>query len=263
MPKKRQKRKKNKSLTSYLITFACLSIFIYAAYNLSGILYDYYTNHKVLNDLQEIYYQDRKDDDLTDQDHWSEKRIRSGFEDLKTMNEDVVGWITIDGTKIDYPIMQAEDNIEYLDTNYYGDKSIAGSIFMDFRNDITMNENNLILYGHRVKDGSMFQQLTKYLDEDFFESHRTFTIDTLYDRYEAEIFAVYNTMIDFNYIQTDFSSESDFNELIQGINQRSIYETDLSLAPSDQMITLSTCEYTLDPDDSRLVVHAKLTKIDG
>lgn len=261
MPVKSKGKKKNRSLISYTITIACLSVLIYASYGLFGILYDYYHNDKVLNNLQEIYYQDHGREDSVD--HSSEKRIRSGFDDLQSMNEDVVGWITIDDTKIDYPIMQADNNIKYLDTNYHGDKSRAGSIFMDFRNDITMKENNLILYGHRVKDGSMFQHLKKYLDEDFFESHRTFTIDTLYDSYEAEIFAVYNTMIDFNYIQTDFSTEEKFDHLIQGINQRSIYESDITVNSSDQMITLSTCEYTIDPDDSRLVVHAKLTKIDG
>lgn len=254
-------RKKKRSLLSYAITISCLSVFLYAAYGLFGILYDYYNNDKVLTNLQEIYYQNQAAEEIAHPS--SEKRIRSGFDSLKEMNEDVVGWITIDDTRIDYPIMQSDNNTDYLDRNYYGEKSIAGSIFMDFRNNITMNENNFILYGHRVKDGSMFQHLTKYLDEDFFKSHRKFTIDTLYDSYEAEIFAVYNTMIDFNYIQTDFSSGEEFDSLIEGIHQKSIYETDVTIDATDQIITLSTCEYTLDSDDSRLVVHAKLTKIEG
>lgn len=259
MANKRHPKKKGRSFVSYAITLTCLGVFIYAAQGLLGILYGYYNNHKVVNNLQEIYYQDREGEELVH--HSSEKRVRSGFEDLREINDHLVGWITINDTKIDYPIVQADNNVDYLDTNFYGEKSLPGSIFMDFRNDITMNENNLILYGHRVKDGSMFQHLTKYLDEEFFESHRTFTIDTLYDRYEAEVFAVYNTMIDFNYIQTDFASEEEFDDLLEGINERSIYETDIALDVNDQMITLSTCEYTLDSDDSRLVVHAKLTKI--
>lgn len=253
------RQKKKRSFLSYAITLGCLSVFVYAAYGLVGILYDYYKNDQVLTNLQEIYYQQPAEAD--DMYPTAEKRIRSGFDQLKEMNEDVVGWLTIDDTKIDYPIMQAEDNTAYLDRNYYGEKSIAGSIFMDYRNDITMNENNIILYGHRVKDGSMFQQLTKYLEEDFFKSHRTFTIETLYDSYEAEVFAVYNTMIDFNYIQTDFSNGEEFDALLQGIGERSIYETDVTVTADDQMITLSTCEYTLDSNDSRLVVHAKLTKV--
>lgn len=261
MPNKEMPMKRKRRLGSYIVTIACLAVFIYAARGLFGILYDYYNNHQVLNNLQEIYYQ--SEDAKISTQFSGEKRIRSGFDDLKAINEDVVGWITIGGTKIDYPILQADNNSKFLDTNFYGDQSIAGSIFMDFRNDVTMRENNFILYGHRMKDGSMFQHLTKYLDEDFFESHRTFTVDTLYDSYEAEIFAVYNTMIDFNYIQTDFSSEEAFNYLIEGIQERSIYQTDIPINADDQMITLSTCEYTLDSNDSRLVVHAKLTKTEG
>lgn len=254
-------KKQRRSFISYSITIACIGIFVYAAYGLFGVFYDYYRNDKVLNNLQEIYYQDR---DVEESVHASgEKRIRSGFDDLKSMNEDVVGWISIGDTKIDYPIMQSDNNVDYLTRNYHGDRSLAGSIFMDFRNDITMKENNLILYGHRVKDGSMFQQLTKFLDRDFFESHGTFTIDTLYDSYQAEIFAVYNTMIDFNYIQTDFNYKEEFEDLLEGINERSMYETDVAVNADDQIITLSTCEYTLDSNDSRLVVHAKLTKIEG
>lgn len=255
------KQKKKKRFLSYAITIVCLSVFLYAAYGLLSIVYDYYKNDQVLSNLQEIYYQNQEADDAVPLS--SEKRIRSGFDTLKEMNDDVVGWITIDDTKIDYPIMQGDNNEAYLTRNYHGDKSIAGSIFMDYRNDITLNENNFILYGHRVKDGSMFQHLTKYLEEDFFDTHRTFTIDTLYDRYEAEIFAVYNTMIDFNYIQTDFSNQAEFEQLLAGMNERSIYETDIEVNSDDQILTLSTCEYTLDPDHSRLVVHAKLTKVEG
>lgn len=254
-------KKKRRPIVSYIITIVCLSVFVYAGQGLFSILYDYYQNDKVLNQLQDIYYQ--ADSDKKETQFMGEKRVRSGFDDLKSINEEVIGWITIDDTKIDYPIMQADNNVDFLDTNFYGEQSIAGSIFMDFRNDITMRENNLIVYGHRMKDGSMFQHLTKYLDEDFFNTHRTFTIDTLYDSYEAEIFAVYNTMIDFNYIQTDFTSEDEFGQLIDDIHERSIYETDVSLDADEQMITLSTCEYTLDQNDSRLVVHAKLTKIEG
>lgn len=256
----KQRPKKNKSILSYAITIICLSVFVYAAYGLFGILFDYYRNDKVLADLQDIYYEDREDEMNTHP--YAEKRIRSGFDGLKEINDDIIGWITIENTKIDYPILQSGNNTDYLKRNYYGEDSLPGSIFMDYRNNVTMNEKNFVLYGHRVKDGSMFQHLTKYLDKDFFEANQTFTFDTLYDRYEAEIFAVYNTMIDFDYIETDFDNEADYTALLQGIHERSIYETDVEITNDDQMITLSTCEYTLDPDDSRLVIHAKLTKIE-
>src|SRR5690625_5896253 len=123
------------------------------------------------------------------------------------VNKKVVGWITIEDTQIYYTILQIDNNIDFVTQNFYGEESIAGSIFMDYRNDVTMEDNNIIVYGHRMKYGSMFQHLTKYLKKNFFDSHRIFTFDTLYESYEAEIYAFYATIIDFNYNQTDYSSE--------------------------------------------------------
>src|SRR5699024_10762423 len=142
-----------------------------------------------------------------------------------------------------------------LTENYYGDESRAGSIFMDYRNDITSENLNTVVYGHRMKDGSMFQHLTKFLDEDFFKSHLTFEYDTLYDSYEAEIFSVYNTLTDFNYIQTDFSSKEEYGELLDKMQEKSRFKTDVEVSADDQIITLSTCDYELDQNEGRLVIH--------
>src|SRR5699024_9321455 len=126
---------------------------------------DYYKNRKMMSEVQDIYYEF----DSADTAQAAESNeIRSGFEELLKQNEDVVGWITIDDTQVDYPILHSSDNIEYLTENYYGNQSRAGSIFMDFRNDITSSNLNTVIYGHRMKDGSMFQQLTKFLDQEFF-----------------------------------------------------------------------------------------------
>lgn len=249
-------------IISAFITVVCLAVFIYAAHGLIDTFIQYKKNDQVVKEVQEIFYQDTNR--LTasaDKGIDSRSTVRSGFEELLKINEDVIGWITIEDTKIDYPIMQTGNNTDYLRTSFYGDYLLAGSLFLDYRNDLTTNEErNLIVYGHRVKDGSMFEHLTRYLDEDFYQTHRTFSFDSLYEAYEAEVFAVYNTMIDFNYIETDFSSDAEYEQFLKEIQERSIYEADIDLSAHDQIITLSTCEYTLHPDDSRLVVHAKLTK---
>jgi len=210
-----------------------------------------------MSEVQDIYYQ--LDSGDTAQASESNE-VRSGFDELLKQNEDVVGWITIEDTQVDYPILHSSDNFDYLKTNYYGDESRAGSIFMDFRNDITSSDLNTVIYGHRMKDGSMFQQLTKFLEQDFFEEHRTFQYDTLYESYEAEIFAVYHTLTDFNYIETDFPSDEAYEKLLNQIQEKSIFQTDIELSADDPIITLSTCDYQLDADDGRLVVHAKLVK---
>ena len=253
---KKKKRPIQKFISS-LVTIVCLAVFIYASSGLFNAFMDYYNNRKMMSEVQDIYYQ--LDSGDTAQASESNE-VRSGFDELLKQNEDVVGWITIEDTQVDYPILHSSDNFDYLKTNYYGDESRAGSIFMDFRNDITSSDLNTVIYGHRMKDGSMFQQLTKFLEQDFFEEHRTFQYDTLYESYEAEIFAVYHTLTDFNYIETDFPSDEAYEKLLNQIQEKSIFQTDIELSADDPIITLSTCDYQLDADDGRLVVHAKLVK---
>jgi len=259
-----KKRRVNilKKWLSRVIIIACLGVFFYAAHGLVDIFSDYYKNRKVLNSAQETYYKVTKAEEKEPEEtRGNQSEIQPQFVEILEENEDVVGWITIDDTNIDYPVLQAEDNAYYLTKNLEGEESRAGSIFLDYRNDIQSDdEKNIVVYGHRMKDGSMFKHLTKFLDEDYFESHRTFTFDTLYDRYEAEVFAVYNTLTDFNYIETDFADDEDYKKLLEKIHDKSLFEADVDVSANDSIITLSTCDYALDEEDGRLVLHAKLTK---
>ncbi|QUW24043.1 class B sortase [Sporosarcina sp. Marseille-Q4063] len=240
---------------SIMLTWLCLGVFTYAAYGLIATAIDYNKNRKVLNNLQETFY--NADNSVIEGESNS---IRSGFDRLLKENDELVGWITVEGTQIDYPILKADNNVDYLNRNFYKEKNIAGSIFMDFRNNVQDPGLNTIVYGHRVKDGSMFEQLTKYQDKDFFMNHQTFEFDTLYDSYEAQIFAVYITKTDFDYIQTDFANDAEYEQLLTGIREKSMYETDIEVNSDDHILTLSTCDYELDPDHGRLVVQAKLVK---
>lgn len=247
---------KMKKFLSGVLTVICLAVFIYAAHGLISTYLDYSKNKKLVSDLQETFYQEKE----TEMDEDSSQMIRSGFDRLLEQNDELVGWITIEDTQIDYPILKADNNNDYLRRDFYKEYNILGSIFMDFRNDITSNDLNTIVYGHRTKDGSMFEGLTNYQDEKFFESHRTFTFDTLYESYEAEVFAVYITLTDFDYIQTNFETTEQYEALLTEIEGKSIYNTDIELESTDRILTLSTCDYALDDNNGRLVVQAKLVK---
>ncbi len=250
---KKTNQPKNK-IVSRIVTVVALSVFLYAAYGLTDVLIDYYKNRQMIANVQEMYYETEAEEDR------KPNEIRSGFDELLKHNNNVVGWITIDGTQIDYPILQSNNNIDYLTKDYNNRETRAGSIFLDFRNEITTENKNTVVYGHRMKDGSMFQHLTKFLNEDFLKNHQTFEYDTLYDSYEAEIFSVYNTLTDFNYIQTDFADETKFADLLDNMKSKSKYQTTVDVNYDDDIITLSTCDYVLDENEGRLVVHAKLTK---
>ncbi|KMK78167.1 class B sortase [Alkalihalobacillus pseudalcaliphilus] len=239
---------------SRIITIICLLIFIYSAYRLIEIGYDYYRNHQVLTDIQEVYSPIERQEQSEEN-----QQQRSSFNPLLDINEDIVAWITVEGTKIDYPILQSTDNDYYLNRNYLHQETRAGSIFMDFRNDITLEEEHTIVYGHRMKDGSMFAGLNQYLEPEFYQEHPSFSFDTLYQSYEVEIFAAYVTTTDFYYIETDFQEEQQFDVLLQEMKKRSAITTDVEVGSKDRIITLSTCDYQLDRELGRLVVHGKLT----
>ncbi|MEI3613206.1 class B sortase [Pseudogracilibacillus sp. SO30301A] len=240
---------------SRLFTFVCLTVFIYSIYSLSDIGLDYYHNRQVLAEVQQIYQQVDKEET-----NGNKTEVRKQFHELHEINPDIVGWITIDDTIINYPIVQTNDNEYYLTRNYKKEESRAGSIFMDYRNELLSDNQNIVLYGHRMKDETMFNQLTKYLDKDFFTNHSKVYFDTLYDGYDAEVFSVYYTTTDFDYIQTEFESKDEYKLLLEEIHEKSIYQTDVKVTENDQIITLSTCDYTIDPDEGRLVVHAKLVE---
>ncbi|GIN66505.1 class B sortase [Bacillus sonorensis] len=247
-------QKKKSSPFQRLLTVICLCVLIYSGWQLAGELFGYYQNRKVLAEAQTMF-------DRNAAKAENKRGIRPQFDQLRKVNRDIVGWIELKDTMINYPIVQAADNDFYLFRNYKKADTKAGSIFMDYRNSVKNESPNTVIYGHRMKDGSMFAQLTKYLKKDFFEAHRTFHYDTLYKSYEAEIFAVYNTTVDFDYIQTDFQDLGEYAQFLHQVKNKSIYQTDTDVSTDDLILTLSTCDYFLSSETGRLVVQAKLKEV--
>lgn len=246
-------------------------IFFYSASQLGSMLVLDFLNKKALAEIQSIYEERGVDEpgeliglasetvsQKTAEDQAQKTVQQEKIRQLQQINPDIVGWIKIDNTPINYPVLQAKDNEYYLHRNYKHEEHRAGSIFMDYRNDIFAQDQHMIIYGHAMKDGSMFGQLKQFTDEDFFREHRIFTLDTLVDSYQVEIFSVYRTTIDFYYLQTEFSSQEEHASFLHTIQDRSLFNTDTTVTTEDQLLTLSTCDYVLAPKDSRLVLHGKL-----
>lgn len=251
--------------TKTFITLLAITALIYSIYQLGMIGFNYYTNQNILAAAQEMYY-------MSEPKRKIKKELNIGSlekkeEDIPVLlpyhllleaNSDVVGWLRIENTEIDYPIVQASNNEYYLERNYKQEKHRAGSIFMDYRNDIRKENRHLILYGHNMKDGSMFGSLKHFLNEDFLKQNVIFSFETLYKSYTVEIFSVYQTLVDFNYLQTEFSSEQEYEAFLQKLQDKSQFELDVELERTTNIITLSTCDYTLDREDGRLVIHGVL-----
>ncbi len=177
---------------------------------------------------------------------------------LHKMNPDYKFWIEIDNTNINYPVVQGKDNEFYLHNDFNKNISKSGSVFMDYRNTL-LSDSNTVIYGHNMKNKTMFSQLENFKEEDFFNENNKIRI-TLKDKvYIYEVFSVYYTEPSYNYIFLNFKSKDEHNRYIDNVVKKSIYKSNVNVDCNDRIITLSTCSYELK--DTRTVVHAKLTSI--
>ena len=172
--------------------------------------------------------------------------------------EDYRGWIKVDNTNIDYPIVQGKDNSFYLDKDINKNYVSSGSIFMNYLNN-GFNDENTILFGHHMRNKTMFAQLEKYKEKEFFQNDNDIKIEVENDKVLTyKVFSVYVTDANDNYIKTNFDNKSEYKELLDKIKNKSIYKSDINVDENDKIITLSTCSYKFN--DARMVVHGKLLK---
>lgn len=171
-------------------------------------------------------------------------------------NGDIIAWLQVEGTKIDYPVMQTkkegEDPEYYLHRDFHRDYSDAGTPFMDEASDITIPTANWLIYGHHMRSGIMFHDLVEYGDREFWDKHQTFRLETIYDK-EPQVYQViaacyseiYPEDVDvFKYYQyAGITSEEEFNTYVNGVKSIAAYETGVSAVYGDQLVTLSTCAY--------------------
>ena len=181
--------------------------------------------------------------------------------ELRKQNKDVVGWIKIENTNIDYPVVQTDDNLYYLNHSFDGKKSLYGWIFADYRNQFDELSQNTIIYGHNVRGTNLlFGSLKNVLEPSWYQNevNQKLQFHTETGIYEGEIFSIYTIPVTSDYLVTTFYSDQSFNQYIEKEKERSIYDFEVSVEPSDHILTLSTC---YQGGNNRLVVHAKLVKI--
>ena len=172
------------------------------------------------------------------------------YAEVYAQNSDLVGWISIPSTRIDYPVMQSsqEEPDYYLKHDFDKNDDLNGTLFIDARNDYINRDTNIIIYGHNMKSGMMFGELKKYLDEDFYNAHKTIEFNTLYERGVYEVIEVglsevqyqdENVFRYYNFLNAD--SEEEYQEYLNNVAQLSVYGTEIDSTYGDQLLTLSTC----------------------
>ncbi len=184
--------------------------------------------------------------------------IGSQYTDIVNINADVIGYINIADTNINYFVAQHRlNNDYYLDYTIEGKKAKAGAIFMDYRNRPYSEDLNTVLYGHNLRVGTMFTALHQYEKKEFAKEHLYITFSTLYEDMVWEVFATYLTEIDFDYIQTSFRSEQDYAEYLATCKAKSVFKYSANPTVNDRILTLSTCD-SRSRDEYRYVVQAVL-----
>jgi len=180
------------------------------------------------------------------------------FEKIKKINPDTVGWIKINGTNINYPVVQTDNNDYYLNHSFDKSSNEAGWVFLDYRNNSSFSDKNTIIYAHSRLDKTMFGSLSKALNPGWHENKDNHIIRISNEEENSlwQIFSVYVIETESYYITTSFSDDTSYLEFLNTMKDRSKYNFNTSLSVEDRIITLSTCY----DDNRKTVVHAKLLK---
>lgn len=183
----------------------------------------------------------------------------AGFEQLTRINSGLKGWISIPGTTLSLPVVQGSDNSYYLDHDFYGKQDRHGTIFVDCEADLEAGGLNTVIYGHHMRDGSMFGILKSYRKEEFYKEHPSFFISLPEEEREYEILAVVRNDIfegnkdEFQYYDyKKISNEEDFMAYCQALKENAVYDTGVEAGIGDELVTLCTCDY--GSADQRLLV---------
>ena len=256
-----RQEKKRRQLVAIcsLIAFFCIGYFVF-------YYYQYSKNSAQYDRLASLKEEDSSNGRMVKINYTSDETkelvVLEKYQKLYSQNKSLIGWLKIDDTNIDYPVMQTVNNEYYLDHNYTQEYDKNGSIFLDKDCDITNPGTNMIIYGHHMKSGKMFGSLDKYSSKDDYEKHKTIQFDTIYEEGIYQVMYVFRSKvyneedIVFKYYQFfEAATPEEFDATMREMANISLYDTGVTATYGDKLITLSTCDHA--ETDGRFVVVAK------
>lgn len=245
-----EKKKVVGKIISSIILVIAIGVFLFSAYKLYEIFAEYNKGVSEYKNIQEVVIQEEPKTEEEER-----PTFVVDFETLKEINPDTVAWIRFDEpSQISYPVVRGLDNNKYLKTTFEGNRNAAGTLFVDVQNAGDFTDKNTFIYGHNMKNGSMFGQLRKYKAKDFCDANPFFYIYTP-DGEETtyQIFAVSIVKDTSRSYQKYYANDEDFLDYITFIREGALYATDVEVAADSNIVSLSTC--TNVRDDERLLVH--------
>ena len=242
---RKKRRLKKKAVFAALIIALSLTGIVYSLGNLSTWRKDTKKNNSIKNEINEAI----KQDDET-------KEYIVDFEKLQQQNSDTVAYLKIENTTIQYVVVKTTNNEFYLRHNFNKEYNVAGWIFADYRNKFDGTDKNIVIYGHNMKDGSMFSNLKDSLDKKWQKEDHTITLKTKDKETKYQIFSTYVIEPEEYYLQTEFN-EINYKNFINKIKERSEHNYNVDTESISSVLTLSTCDSS---GNKRIVVHAKEIK---
>ena len=263
-----QKGDTKASIVRKIIVMVAIVVFIGALiYVINYFFIEPAVNNAINDDIRELAYNKSNTSPTTPEGDPSPEQ---DWDALKKINDEIVGWIRLDDSRIDYPVMYHEDDDQYsqyyLNHTYKHEWSAYGTIFVDYRSKQSTNSKNVILHGHNMLDGSMFHELMNYSerfegDLDYYRDHSVFTFNTPDGDAKWKVISVFKTSTlyahgeFFNYMQGEFTSPAEFMNFVYNVRIRSMFNVPVMVNENDQLLTLSTCSY--EYSDFRTVVVAR------
>lgn len=240
-----------RTLPLILLCIAFLAIAVFSGYQLFGILSEYWEGEQTYHELEQYVNVNPSttptvEEEAEDDPHAGIVWPEVDFDSLKEVNDDVVGWIYLEGTEINYPVVRGDDNSYYLNKLYDGTGNGSGSIFMDFRNEPNFVDKNNILYGHSMKNGTMFTAIKRFKHQEYYDEHPYALLVTPEKNYKVEFFSGYVANVEQDAWDYYFDTDEDFQHWLDSSKSKSTFASNITPTAEDRVLTLSTCTYEFD-----------------
>lgn len=235
-----------------ILLIICVIVFIFSAYKIYQIIIEDKKSENLNNELKNyISYDNINKENITDND----VTIAIDFEELKNTNKDIIGWIYSENEKINYPVAQSTDNDYYLRRLLNGEYNRAGTIFMDYKNSKDLSDKVTIIFGHNMKNETMFGTLTNYKKQEYYDENKNLYYFTPEKSYKIELFSGFTTDSESNiYKQTEFTDKD-----LEEFKERSDFTSNVNITKEDKIMILSTCSY--EYENSRYVLMGKINSM--
>ncbi|MBU9726374.1 class B sortase [Diplocloster modestus] len=264
-PSPKKKGSKGWSAASKVVLAVSVLVFLFAAWQLVSIFVGYKQGSDEYKDLEQFVAKEEPEPkpieasggiaaDVGEEKPLTETISRASFDELKAINSDIVGWIEFENIDINYPVVQTGDNDYYLTHTVKNTRNSVGSIFVEYTNNSDFQDDNTFIYGHNMKNGSMFGLLKKYKDPSYYQANQFFWIYTPQGDYMYQIFSCHEAEPESETYTNGFGSKESYASYLQTIKDLSLYDTGVAVTSDDKIVSLSTC--TKDKE-VRFVVHAK------